>query len=141
MKRRSRATATAFIVAAAVATACSFNTAPKRAADGGAHPLGEGETLGRIEPLADGTTVASSVITLLNMACANGQLIVRTNLKTVTGKMDCAQEVPQATLERFYGQAVSISYVQGHLRVESVSAGTLDLPVQDATGTDVNATP
>jgi hypothetical protein len=75
------------------------------------------------------------------VTCANGQLVATTNLKTITAKMDCAQEVPQATLEHFYGQAVSISYAGGRLRIESVSAGTVELTVRDAASADVNATP
>jgi hypothetical protein len=129
------------IFAAAMAMACSFNTAKKAPADGGAHPLAEGETIGTSEHVTGGTTVASSVITLLTMTCTNGRLVVDTNLKTITGKMDCAQEVPQATLEHFYGQAVGISYAGGRLRIESASAGTIDLAVRDAASADIHATP
>jgi hypothetical protein len=141
MKQRWRAIAAVFVFVAAMATACSFNTATNKPAGGGAHPLAEGETIGTSEHSTGGTAVASSVITLLTMTCTNGQLVVRTNLRTITGNMDCAQEVPQATLERFYGQAVGISYAGGRLRIESASVGRIDLAVRDAASADVNATP
>jgi hypothetical protein len=91
--------------------------------------------------LPGGTAVVSQVITLLNVTCSNGRLVVTTNLKSIGATMDCAQQVPQATLDRYYGQAVGISYANGRLRIESVSAGTLDLPAKEATVADVNATP
>ena len=141
VKQWCRAIVLVAILIAAVATACSSNTAKKNLVAGGAQPLAEGETLGKIEHLPGGTAVASNVITLLNMTCTNGQIVVRTNLKSIVGKMDCAQSVPDATLEHFYGQSVSISYANGRLRVESVSAGSLDLPVREATSRDAHATP
>ena len=97
--------------------------------------------MGKIERLPGGTAVVSDVITLLNITCSNGVLIVSTNLKGILGKMDCAQQIPQSTLDRFFGQAVSVSYANGRLRIDSASAGTIDLPVKDATVTDVHATP
>lgn len=127
------------LVTALAAAACSFNTASKKPS--GARPFAEGETMGKIDRLPGGTAVASDVVTLLNVTCSNGQLIVTTNLKSIAAKMDCAQQVPQATLDRFYGQPVGISYAGGRLRIESVSAGTLDFPANDATVTDVHATP
>lgn len=130
----------ALILATALAVAaCSFNTASNK--PGGARPFAEGETMGKIERLPGGTAVASQVITLLNVICSDGHLVVTTNLKSIAAKMDCAQQAPQSTLDRFYGQAVGISYAKGRLRIESVSAGTLDLPAKEATVTDVHATP
>lgn len=124
------------------AEGCSFNTAPKPSSKTG-QQLKDGDTFGKIDRLPGGTAVATSVITLLNMSCTNGQVIVTTNLKRISGKMDCEQQIPQASLQRFYGQSVSIAYARGRLRIDSVSAGTLDLPVKDATVTDneSNATP
>lgn len=129
------------MIAAAVvgAAGCSLNTASKKST--GTAPFKDGETLGKIDRLPGGTAVVTSVITLLTVSCINGDLIVKTNLQLITGKMDCAQQIPQATLERFYGQAVTVGYAKGRLRIDSVSAGTLDLPVKDATITNVNATP
>ncbi len=139
---RSRApwiAAAALVVAATVAASACSNTASKKTSD--THPFAQDETLGKIDRLPGGTAVVSSLITLLDVTCANGQLIVKTNLKSIVGKMDCAQQIPQTTLDRFFGQAVSIAYADGRLRIDSVAAGTLDLPVKDATVTDVNATP
>ena len=118
---------------------CSFNTAKKKSTS--AEPFKDGEMLGKIDRLPGGTAVASSVITLLTVSCLNGDAIVKTNLQLIVGKMDCAQLIPQATLERFYGQAVSIGYAAGRLRIDSISAGTIDLPVKDATIAKVNAAP
>ena len=97
--------------------------------------------MGKVDRSPGGTAVGSQVITLLNVICSNGHLVVTTNLKNIAATMDCAQQAPQASLDRFYGQAVSIAYANGRLRIENVSAGTLDLAVKDATVTDVNATP
>ncbi len=128
-------TTIALILAGVFASAgCSFNTAEKPVSRN--TELKDGETLGKIDRLPGGTAVATNVITLLNMACANGQLIVTTNLKVIVGKMDCEQQIPQASLQHFYGQSVSIAYTGGRLRVDSVSAGTIDLPVKDATIAD-----
>ncbi len=118
---------------------CSFSTAKKKST--GTEPFKDGETLGKIERLPGGTAVASSVITLLNVSCVKGDLIVRTNLQTITGKMDCAQEIPQATLERFYGQAVTVGFASNRLRIDSISAGTIDLPVTSAMVTNLRASP
>ena len=60
--------------------------------------------MGKIERLPGGTAVVSDVITLLNITCSNGVLIVSTNLKGILGKMDCAQQIPQSTLDRFSGR-------------------------------------
>ena len=134
-------TALMFMIIAALgaAAASSIGTGSKQGS--AARPLTEGETMGKIERLPGGTAVVSQVITLLNMTCSNGQLIVTTNLKSIAARLDCAQQDPQSTLDRFYGQAVGISYAKGRLRIESVSAGTLDLPAKEATVTDVHATP
>lgn len=130
----------ALIVATALAAAaCSFNTASKKPT--GTRPFADGETMGKIDRLPGGTAVASNVVTLLNVTSADGQLVVATNLTSIAAKMDCAQQVPQATLDRFYGQPVGIAYAGGRLRIESVSAGTLDFPANEATVTDVHAAP
>lgn len=135
-----RAALAVVLVGACLAAACSFNTADKPN-DAAGHTLADGETLGKIDRLPGGTAVVTSVITLLDLTCADGQVIVKTNLTSIVGKMDCQQAVPQSTLERFYGQSVSITYAGGRLKIESVSAGSLDLPVEDATSRDVDATP
>lgn len=127
------------LVTAFGAAGCQLNTISKKST--GAEPFKDGETLGKIDRLPGGTAVASSVITLLNASCVKGDLIVKTNLQIITGKMDCAQQIPQATLERFYGQAVTVGYASGRLRIDSISAGTIDLPVKDATVTNINAAP
>lgn len=142
--RRGRAFALAAILAGAVAitvSGCSFSTPPKKTPATRPHPLVEGETIGKIVHLPGGTAVASSVITLLGVTCTNGQVVVTTNNQTIRGKMDCAQIVPQATLERFYGQVVGISYARGRLRIESPSAGTIDLPVTEAASVGADAPP
>jgi hypothetical protein len=113
---------------------CSFNTAKKPATKNA--ELKDGDTFGKIDRLPGGTAVATSVITLLSLGCTNGQVTVTTNLKVIMGKMDCEQQIPQASLEHFYGQSVSIAYTGGRLRIDSVSAGTIDLPVKDATVVD-----
>ncbi len=119
--------------------ACNLNTDEKKPS--GAQPFGDGETIGKIERLPGGTAVASEVITLLGLSCTDGQIIVITNLQRIVGKMDCAQQIPQSTLERFYGQSVTVGYAGSRLRIDSVSAGTIDLPVTDATITSTHATP
>ena len=119
---------------------CSFNTAKQKKSTG-VEPFKDGATLGKIDRLPGGTAVASNVITLLAVSCLNGDVIVKTNLQLIVGKMDCAQLIPQATIERFYGQAVTVGYAAGRLRIDSVSAGTIDLPVKDATIANVNAAP
>lgn len=122
-----------------VSAACSFSTSEKKPS--GAQPFADGATIGKIERLPGGTAVASEVITLLGVSCTDGQIIVITNLQRIAGKMDCAQQIPQSTLERFYGQSVTVAYASSRLRIDSVSAGTLDLPVTDATITNTHATP
>ncbi len=136
----ARAALTALVVAAALAAACTLNTEDK-VIDSGARPLADGETIGAVEPPPGGTAVASSVITLGNVTCINGTLVVRTNLKSIIGKMDCEQAAPQAALDRLYGQSVSISYAGGRLRLASVSAASLEFSVQEPTIRDVDATP
>ncbi len=139
-RRTLRASAVMLVLAGVLAaSACGSGTGSKKARN--AEPFPEGETLGKIERLPGGTAVVSNALTLVNVACANGQLTVTTNLQSIVGTMDCAQQIPQETLGRFYGQSVSISYANARLRIDSVSAGTLDLPVKGATITDVNATP
>ena len=126
--------AVALILAGSVASAdCSLSTKKTTSKSG---ELKDGDTFGKIDRLPGGTAVATSVITLLNMSCSNGQVIVTTNLKVIVGKMDCEQQIPQASLQHFYGQSVSIAYTGGRLRIDSVSAGTIDLPVKDATVAD-----
>ncbi len=127
------------LIGVLLAAACSFSTSEKKPS--GAQPFGDGETIGKIERLPGGTAVASEVITLLGVSCTDGQIIVITNLQRIVGKMDCAQQIPQSTLERFYGQSVTVGYASSRLRIDSVSAGTLDLPVTDATITSTHATP
>ena len=138
MKARSKLlpfVAIALIFSGAFAAAgCSFNTAKKVPSKNA--ELKDGDTFGKIDRLPGGTAVATSVITLLSLGCANGQVTVTTNLKVIVGKMDCEQQIPQASLEHFYGQSVSIAYAGGRLRIDSVSAGTIDLPVKDATVVD-----
>ena len=132
----------ALIFGVAIAVAgCSFNTAKKPSSTNA--ELKDGDTFGKIDRLPGGTAVATNVITLLNMSCTNGQVIVTTNLKVIVGKMDCDQQIPQASLQHFYGQSISIAYAKGRLRIDSVSAGTIDLPVKDATVANnaSNATP
>jgi hypothetical protein len=138
-KRVARMMVVTAFAAILLGAGCSFNTASKGPT--GEQPLKDGQTLGKIDRLPGGTAVASSVVTLLGLSCVNGKLLVRTNLQSIAGKMDCAQQIPQATLDKFYGQSVSIVYANGRLRIDSVSAGTIDLPVQDATVTELNATP
>jgi hypothetical protein len=140
MKQISRARLAVLVLATTLAaTSCKFSTTSKKATN--AQPLADGQTIGKIERLPGGTAVASEVITLLNLSCVGGQLIVRTNLQNIVGKMDCAQQVPQATLDRFYGQSVTVSYAGSRLRIDSVSAGTIELSVTGATITEFNATP
>ena len=140
VKHVMRAVGVVVVVAAVITVAgCSFNSTSKKSS--GPEPFKDGETLGKIDRLPGGTAVVSSVITLLKVSCVNGDLIVTTNLHLITGKMDCAQQIPQATLEQFYGQAVMVGYAKDRLRIESISAGTIDLPVKNATITNVNATP
>ena len=141
MNARSRLlpiVAVALILSGAFAvTGCNLPTAkklPSKSAE-----LKDGDTFGKIDRLPGGTAVATSVITLLSLGCMNGQVTVTTNLKVIVGKMDCEQQVPQASLEHFYGQSVSIAYTGGRLRIDSVSAGTIDLPVKDATVVDNTA--
>jgi hypothetical protein len=138
--RTLRASAVMLVLAGVLAaSACGSSTGSKKVRN--AEPFPEGETLGKIERLPGGTAVVSSALTLVSVACANGQLTVTTNLQSIVGQMDCAQQIPQETLARFYGQSVSISYANARLRIDSVSAGTIDLPVNGATITDLNATP
>lgn len=140
LKRMAWVIRVGLILGIALAVAgCSFNTAKKKSTD--AAPFKEGETLGKIERLPGGTAIASNVITLLNVSCVKGDLIVRTNMQIITGKMDCAQEIPQAALERFYGQAVTVGFASNRLRIDSISAGTIDLPVTSAMVTNLHASP
>ena len=105
------------------------------------HPLAEGATIGKIERSAGGTAVVVNVHTLLTLSCINGQLVVRTNLETLAGSMDCARMIPQSEVERFLGLPIVITYAGGRLRIESPTAGTLELPATDVSVSDVNATP
>jgi hypothetical protein len=139
-RRTLRASAVMLVLAGVlVASACGSGTASNKGRQ--AEPFPEGETLGKIERLPGGTAVVSSALTLVTVACTNGHLTVTTNLQSIVGTMDCAQQIPHETLGRFYGQSVSISYANARLRIDSVSAGTIDLPVNGATITDLNATP
>ena len=140
MKQISRTRLAALALATMLsADSCQLHTTSKKAND--AQPLTDGQTIGKIDRLPGGTAVASEVVTLLNVACVDGELIVRTNLQSISGKMDCAQQIPQAALERFYGQSVTVSYANSRLRIDSVSAGTIELSVTGATITQFNATP
>ena len=122
---------------ASLSAACSFSTSEEKPS--GAKPFGDGETIGKIERLPGGTAVASEVITLLGVSCTDGQIIVITNLQRIVGKMDCAQQIPAVDAGALL-RAVRDRRVRefGRLRIDSVSAGTLDLPVTDATITSTS---
>ena len=139
--RRSRTLRIATNVAtcAAVLAACGGSSGFRTSTE--TRPLGDGESLGKIERLAGGTAVTSNVRTLLTLACQNGQLILRTNQEAISGEMDCSKQIPQAALDRFLAQPVVITYNGERLRLENPSAGTLNLTVKGATTSALRAAP
>lgn len=129
----------AVVVVATVVAACSVGTTVNRPST--AQPLAEGQTIGGLDRAPGGTAVLSNVRSLLAASCASDTLLVRTTREVVQAKMDCTRNLPEARYQPFLGQPVVITYAAGRLRLESPTAGVIDLPVSDATVTDTSATP
>ena len=102
-------------------------------------PLADGAQIGAGGPTAG--TATAGVRTLLAMVCNDGQLVLRTNREGIVAQMDCGKAVPDATLQRFLGQPVTITYKDQHLKVSNPQAGIIDVAASGATIEEINATP
>jgi hypothetical protein len=101
-----------------------------------------GETVGRIDRFAGGTAVPSDPRTLVALTCEGGRLRAETDVETVTGEMDCDRMLDAAIIANFVGQPVAIRYAEGgRLIIESLRAGTIELPVSDPRLESDDATP
>jgi hypothetical protein len=105
------------------------------------HDLADGKTIGKVIRGNDGTPEANAVISLVGVSCDAGKLIVRTNVSSIVGEMDCAKLPPQAAIERVLGQQVIISYNGGKVRIETVNGTAVEVEARSPKITENDVTP
>jgi len=137
MKRRSLRLAPLLLVA--LASACVSGGVFHPSATG--RSMTDGETIGEASHPAAGAGTPTSVRTLLSVGCQSGRLTVRTNMEEIIAGIDCAKDQPAARYQPFLGQIVAITYTSGRLRFENPTAGTIEVPVQQAKVYKSDATP
>lgn len=142
MNRRARphiTLALAAVLALGFATACE--TESKSPRERGASQLEEGGELGEIERRPGGTAVATDVRTLVSVTCTDGTLFLRTSAELVRASMPCDRMPPQSIIDKFVSQTIAVRYADGRLTMDSVTAGTLELPATDPQVFATDATP
>ena len=121
-------------------TSCSLGLdGDEKAASG--DPLEPGESLGKIERFAGGTVTVTDVRTLRGVQCEDGVVSVRTNVEAILAEMPCDRLLPQAILDRFFGQVVVIRYEPNRLIVENTTIGTMELPATAPRVLELDVTP
>ena len=138
MRANRRSTRTASVAAPLIAVAAALVFASCHSGASGqlapvVRALAPGETIGRVERASAGTS-ESSVRTLLSVECKNGRLTVRTNVDSITASDDCAEPMPQSTLDQMLGMPATVTYTGDRLVIESAASGVkLELPATNAT--------
>jgi hypothetical protein len=140
IKLRSSALAPLLLAAlVALAAACTSGRALQPSATG--RPMTDGESIGEASHLVAGAGTPTGVRTLLSVGCQRGELTVHTNMESIIAGIDCTNDQPAARYQPFLGQIIAITYTGGRLRFENPTAGTLEVPVQQAKVYASNATP